>query len=382
MNEVFFGEVRDLSSMGLGVADHPDGRVFFIPGTWPGDRGYFEVEQEKKRYGFARVQELTSPSRDRAGVQCEHHGFEGGACGGCPWMGIRYSAQLRVKENFVRYQLKRSGLYSSGLQIHSIEPTKNQFGYRNRASLKTDGKKIGFLSRKSKELVDILSCSVLTPQAEKILESLRKRLPSAEWEPEKGYLYSIIELDDEASESFRVNQRFSFRQANASQNLELKKRLRGLLSDVSRDRPILELFSGSGNLTEVLVEVGFTGICAIESAEESLNLLRLRFPIVRTVQMNLHLQKNWKSLNSIFPEISVMLLDPTRVGFRQIDRFVARMRGLTKIIYVSCHLHSFISDTHALSQKGWILKEVHPFDFFPQTPHVELIGVLEKQSRK
>ena len=46
----FQGEVRDLNLKGYGVVDHPDGMVFFVRGTWPGDSGTFEIESVEKRY--------------------------------------------------------------------------------------------------------------------------------------------------------------------------------------------------------------------------------------------------------------------------------------------------------------------------------------------
>ncbi|MCB0384585.1 MAG: hypothetical protein KDD43_04260, partial [Bdellovibrionales bacterium] len=39
----FEARVRDLTPKGLGVIDHPDGRVVFVPGVWPGDVGLFRL---------------------------------------------------------------------------------------------------------------------------------------------------------------------------------------------------------------------------------------------------------------------------------------------------------------------------------------------------
>ena len=133
----FHAKVRDLSHKGLGVVDHPEGCVFFVPGVWPGDVGEFEILIQKKRYGFAKLIALQTPSLDRVSAPCPYQGFEEGRCGGCAWMIGSYESQLKYKEHIIRHSLERAGIKT---KISPILPSANIFHYRNRAQLKTNGK--------------------------------------------------------------------------------------------------------------------------------------------------------------------------------------------------------------------------------------------------
>src|SRR5690606_6961704 len=129
--EIFSASVRDLSVKGYGVVDHPRGRVFFIPGTWPGDEGKFEIESIEKKYGFARLVELTKKSEFRVDVQCPHLGWSVGKCGGCPWMIANYTSQLKYKQKFLDYQIKRANLKYTDFTVHPIWGSEKTLGYRN-----------------------------------------------------------------------------------------------------------------------------------------------------------------------------------------------------------------------------------------------------------
>ena len=48
------------------------------------------------------------------------------------------------------------------------------------------------------------------------------------------------------------------------------------------------------------------------------------------------------------------------------------------IVYVSCDPHSFALDAEVLISGGYILRNVMPFDQFLWSPHIELIGIFEK----
>src|SRR5687767_11166868 len=112
----FEGEARSLSSDGSAVVKHPDGRVFFVLGAWPGDRGTFEITEVEKRYGKAELVALTEPSPERREAPCPHQGYAAGRCGGCPWMIGTHEAQLKHKEHRVRYAFERSGLDVASLR--------------------------------------------------------------------------------------------------------------------------------------------------------------------------------------------------------------------------------------------------------------------------
>lgn len=46
-----------------------------------------------------------------------------------------------------------------------------------------------------------------------------------------------------------------------------------------------------------------------------------------------------------------------------------------RIVYVSCNPETFAEDIVQLREFEYVLKKVQPVDMFPQTYHVEVVGV-------
>ena len=103
-NDLFELEITDLGNDGEGIGK-ADGFTFFVKDTVPGDRIRASVMKLKKNYGFARLVEVLSPSKDRIEPVCE----TARACGGCTLQAVSYERQLLFKEDRVRSCLKRIG---------------------------------------------------------------------------------------------------------------------------------------------------------------------------------------------------------------------------------------------------------------------------------
>ena len=54
--------------------------------------------------------------------------------------------------------------------------------------------------------------------------------------------------------------------------------------------------------------------------------------------------------------------------------------GVPRVVYVSCQPETWADDVKELKAFGYVLKRVQPVDMFPQTPHVELVSLLEKEA--
>jgi 23S rRNA (uracil1939-C5)-methyltransferase len=185
---MFQAVVRDITLKGLGVVDHPNGKVYFVRGAWLGDVGRFQIDREDKRYGFATLVELIEPSSHRVAVACAHYGVSDRSCGGCPWLFVNYESQLLVKQKLVQDTLTRAKVLSTKSQIKAIRASPDQFAYRNRAQVKTDGASVGYIAAGTHNLVDIDSCLVLNAKVSDQLKNVKSKLPNQKWKNSKEVL--------------------------------------------------------------------------------------------------------------------------------------------------------------------------------------------------
>ncbi len=74
--------------------------------------------------------------------------------------------------------------------------------------------------------------------------------------------------------------------------------------------------------------------------------------------------------------MSVVFVDPPRKGCS--EQFLNSLAHFKpkKIVYISCNPETQVRDIKYLMDKGYTFNEVHPFDMFPQTFHVETIVAL------
>jgi len=97
--------IERVAAGGVGLARLDGGRVVFVEGALPGSRVAARVTREEKGCLYAVTERVIEPSGDAVEPFCPHFGV----CGGCAWQDAAYQAQLRMKREIVREQLKRLG---------------------------------------------------------------------------------------------------------------------------------------------------------------------------------------------------------------------------------------------------------------------------------
>jgi 23S rRNA (uracil1939-C5)-methyltransferase len=76
----------------------------------------------------------------------------------------------------------------------------------------------------------------------------------------------------------------------------------------------------------------------------------------------------------------VVLVDPPRPGLSQkIVRRVLECEA-KRIVYVSCNPTTLAPNAAQMVEAGYRLTRVKPVDMFPQTPHIECVALLEKDT--
>jgi 23S rRNA (uracil1939-C5)-methyltransferase len=73
-----------------------------------------------------------------------------------------------------------------------------------------------------------------------------------------------------------------------------------------------------------------------------------------------------------------IVVDPPRTGIsRAAMEAVVRM-GARRVVYVSCDPPTMARDARRLIDGGYRLTELGAFDLFPNTPHVESVGIFDR----
>lgn len=136
---------------------------------------------------------------------------------------------------------------------------------------------------------------------------------------------------------------------------------------------VLDLYSGVGTIgLSVARDHHLTLVESNKSAhQESLNNIH-GLQNVKSI-----LTKSEDALGYITPDTTV-ILDPPRAGCD--NKLINRLLEITppSIIYLSCNPATQARDVAALLNKYRITK-VQPFNFFPRTPHIENLTILNKK---
>lgn len=373
--------IETLSNQGCGVAKIND-KKFIIPFTLPGEEVEAEPIATKKNLTFCRLVHVIQSSPKRIEPRCRYFG----QCGGCDLQHMAYENQLEFKQNVIKDILS---LHATRFTLHTpIVPSPKPFNYRNRITLHSDGKWTGYYKPFSHEIVPIEECALLADDGIRLVEGTK---------------------DDNHSH---------FTQINTFQNKNLIDTVLGFCSD-RKWKSILELYCGAGNLTFHLADV-CKKITAVDLDVEAIRLAQERQheikngPVIaRTTSYSegdvaIHLndvdrhdslnesrddshrpKKHLPNIKFIassahdaafrlsqdLQQFDLIVCDPPREGLKETATLLPRLKP-KQIVYVSCDPQTFVNDVKLLEHSGYKLTDVVPIDMFPQTYHVEVVGLL------
>lgn len=378
VGDEFVGTVRDIHASGVAVVPHGSGKVVFVRGLWLGEEASLMVTKVGSRFVEARVLDILRQSHSRVVAPCPWYSTEPTGCGGCAWQFIDYTEQLRAKQRRVQKAFERFNVEDA---LKMIIASEKHFGYRNRAQLKTDGRTLGLVANDQCTIVDVDVCVVLENDVQSIMDRLRRSLPNPDWQPPHKQRWTTVDIDAHLGEErTSINRRLPFRQANSRQNDVIHSWLREKLFALPKDRKLVELFCGSGNLTQTISSAGFTQIVAVEAVSDALSgLNQLALPGVVTEKRNLFDESAFENFWSRHRDTDVLVLDPPRDGLKVKTGLMSKKSKLKNVIYISCDLATLVRDVGYFYEQGFLLTEIQPLDMFPQTPHLEVMVCLQRR---
>lgn len=410
-----------IAAGGEGVGRLEDGRVIFVHRTAPGDLAEVQPVQEQKRWARGRLLRVVEPSPERREAPCPHYA----RCGGCTLEHLGYEAQLRAKAGIVRDALARIG----GLEVTAlpVTPSPLEFRYRNRVSfaLRRLGRGsvvAGFheLGRPDR-IVDIgAACLLPEPPIADVWGRLReawgpdaRRLPSGErlrltlrataagevaLLVEGGYAPGepdelIAEVEGLAAvwhrpgaapaewlagapglaetwgdESLELGGT-AFLQVNRSAAALLEAHVLERIGDPD-GLGIVDAYCGVGLHARRLARAG-AHVVGIES-----DVSAVEAAWAAGVEGATYEAGAVEDLLSGHLPADVVILNPPRAGVAPQVADALLAAPPARIVYVSCDPATLARDLRRLAP-GFRLADVHCFDLFPQTAHVETVAVLE-----
>lgn len=129
-NDIVQVTIEDIGVTGEGIGKI-DGYTLFVKDTVIGDVVEVKIMKAKKNYGYARLMNIITPSKDRVTPECNI----ARQCGGCQLQAMSYAAQLKYKQKLVSDNLQRIGGLTEGVdyEMCDILGMDTPFRYRNKA---------------------------------------------------------------------------------------------------------------------------------------------------------------------------------------------------------------------------------------------------------
>ena len=179
-NEIVKVKIEDIGVGGEGIGK-VDGYTLFIKDAIIGDVVEAKVMKAKKNYGYARLMNVLTPSKDRVEEPVCSMARK---CGGCQIQEMKYPAQLAFKEAKVRGNLERIGEVPTELLDQIMHPAVGMdgegmqpFRYRNKAQFPIgtdkDGRVIaGFYAGRTHSIIENTDCALGVEVNEEILNCI------------------------------------------------------------------------------------------------------------------------------------------------------------------------------------------------------------------
>jgi 23S rRNA (uracil1939-C5)-methyltransferase len=414
------------------VARH-EGLVVLVHAAIPGERVRAVVERVGQGVAYATAMDVLEASSDR------RTGMRDWACGGNVYAHVAYSRQLHLKAEVIADALSRIGKMTLEAPV-PVAPSP-ETGYRMRARFHVRGRRLGYFREGTHGMCDPASTGQLLPATCELVEALSaaigdgrldgateielgENVPATERalhvelaRPQMpqglaglAALPSVVGVAASFGTAGRESGGPSRRtvtvggtpcvldtlrlagsggaaadvqlQHHAQAFFQANRYLLGPLAErvvsLVPDGPVLDLYAGVGLFSVSLAASGRKSVVAVEGDRAGAADLRANAapfgsalsPVEMAVEAYL-------PTHPASPETTI-IVDPPRTGMsRGASAAMAGQKART-LIYVSCDVATFARDARKLVDAGYRLSHLEAFDLFPNTAHVEALGVFSR----
>lgn len=362
-----------------------DNMACFVPGALPGETVRVRIYRRTGNALWGRLLEVVEPSPYR---------ITNSSCGerpcaaACVWQNFAYPAQGEWKQRIVQEAIRRIG--NIECDVAFVENPALRQGYRTRAIFHSNGEVLGYYAPRTHDIIPLEACPLLHTKLNAALDALRPlRLHGnihVTVNPEgQETLICMAEPSGHLRETFPMTDTFNSLQrcqflfdgvpivngTFSQASLLLNRILRHETDNhIGNARSLLDLYCGNGNLS--LHHAQMHEVTGVDHAAAAINA-------ANEIKPNTYRRGDEQKMAQLIGERAwdVILLDPPRTGAKSLIEPLAAATA-ARIIYVSCNPATFARDARGLVSGGWRLISAAAIDMFPHTPHVETIGVFER----
>lgn len=408
------------------IARHA-GQVIFVLAAIPGERVQVRIDRADRQLAFGHTARVLEASPDRRA------GVVDLSCGGCLYAHIAYPRQLALKASVIQDAFARLGRMPVGDPL-AVVPSSEQ-AYRMRARFHARGDRVGFYREGTHEICDARATGHLSEAAiaavERVIAALAdggcrvdtvelaENIPADERVAHvtpvagaslsgdllaaaaaaAGFTGCTASVPDGArhtagipvvADSLAVltagraragvleRHATSFFQAN---RFLLPPLVGAVLDAVPGEGDVLDLYAGVGLFSASLAAAGRGGITAVEGDRSSgVDLLRNAAPHGSALRVAIGSVEDY--LQHAGPgSAGTIVVDPPRTGISRAAMQAVVAHGARRVVYVSCDPPTMARDARRLLDGGYRMTSLQAFDLFPNTPHVEAIGVFDQGAR-
>lgn len=360
----------DCYGRGVSRIDH---KVCFVKGALVGEVVEIKIVEEKKSFLVAVVTRVLEKSLDRIEPLCPYYE----KCGGCHFGMMSYSASLRAKENTILSLFRKNGF--SHFSYLGIVPGQN-YHYRNKIVLHSDGSSLGLYQEGSHDLVPIDACLLADARINQVIPTLSK---------DKDVMIRVSNVDDAmlvgeskdviisaiGSKKYRISAQ-SFFQVNSEMCEKLYHYIYEIVK-MSSATTVLDLYCGIGTIGIYIHDL-VREVLGIEIVKEAVRDAKYNQKLNHVSNISFLCGDVSKYASRLEKKYDFVIVDPPRAGLKEkVIEELIRIDAQT-ILYVSCNPATLIRDLKRFSD-FYSLDSMKLFDMFPNTYHVECVCVLKKR---
>jgi len=396
-------KIEKLDHYGRGITKL-DNKTVFVKDALPDEIVEINIIKEKKNYAEANVLKYIQKSNNRIEPKCPYYN----SCGGCNIMHIPYEDQLKFKQNKIENIIKK--YLNNEVKINDIVSSDRIDFYRNKTTFQVQ-EKIGFYKENTYNIINIDSCTIsdkLINNSIKFLKRLNlKEITKITCRTGLNELMIIIETQNENlditplkeiahSIYLRTNNKYihkfgseniyeklenykfkisrdSFFQVNIDTCLKLYNKVKEY---VKNNKNVIDLYCGTGTIGIFVSENN--NVIGIEMNEYAIKDAIDNKKLNNIKNIDFICGDSGKKLKDLNFMPDTIIVDPPRNGLNKETINNILKFDSKEIIYVSCDPMTLVRDLNALNEY-YDIKEITPFDMFPNTHHIETVAYLTKK---